>query len=104
MMNMSQDIISEGEDESENGSDKEELLMQKLEEIGNSGRTKHKTFEGVPKQWHQTIRVRNPETQRVKLYFKCKYPDCGSVFKKSCNLRDHFRKHTGLRPFQCPFC
>jgi hypothetical protein len=49
---MSHDIISEGEDESENGSDNEELFMKKLEEIGNSGRTKHKTFEGVPKQWH----------------------------------------------------
>lgn len=40
----------------------EELLLQKLEEIGDSGRTKHKTFEGIPKQWHQTIRVKNPET------------------------------------------
>ena len=78
--------------------------MQRLETIGDSGRSKHKTFEGIPKQWHQTIRVKNPETQRVKLYFKCRYPACGSVFKKSCNLRDHFRKHTGLRPFKCPFC
>ncbi|CDW88785.1 pr domain zinc finger protein 16 [Stylonychia lemnae] len=85
----------------------QESLMQKLDDIGDSGRTnnnKHKTFEGIPKQWHQTIRVKNPETQRVKLYFKCRYPQCGSVFKKSCNLRDHFRKHTGLRPFKCPFC
>ena len=32
------------------------------------------------------------------------YPDCNSVFKKSCNLRDHFRKHTGQRPFSCKFC
>ena len=27
----------------------EELLMQKLEEIGDSGRNKHKTFDGIPK-------------------------------------------------------
>ena len=82
----------------------EDRLMRRLEEIGDTGRSKHKTFEGIPKQWHQTIRVKNPETQRVKLYFKCRYPNCGSVFKKSCNLRDHFRKHTGMRPFKCPFC
>ena len=30
----------------------EEMLMQKLEEIGDSGRSKAKTFEGIPKQWH----------------------------------------------------
>jgi hypothetical protein len=30
----------------------EELLMLRLEEIGDSGRNKHKTFEGIPKQWH----------------------------------------------------
>ena len=90
----------------EDYSDKDELLMQKLDEIDESVRSgkQHKTFEGIPKQWHQTIRVKNPDTQRVKLFFKCKYPQCGSVFKKSCNLRDHFRKHTGLRPFKCPFC
>lgn len=91
-------------DDSEIDDDKEELLLRQLEQIGSTGKQKHKTFEGVPKQWHQTIRVRNPETSRVKLYFKCKYPGCGSVFKKSCNLRDHFRKHTGLRPFKCPYC
>lgn len=41
---------------------------------------------------------------RVKLYFKCRHSKCGSIFKKSCNLRDHFRKHTGQRPFTCPKC
>lgn len=63
-----------------------------------------KTFDGIPKEWHQTIRVKNPQTQRVKLYFKCRHPGCNSTFKKSCNLRDHFRKHTGQRPFTCPRC
>ena len=30
----------------------EEALLARLEEIGDSGRNKHKTFEGIPKQWH----------------------------------------------------
>lgn len=69
-----------------------------------SARPESKTFEGIPSNWHQTIKVRNQETMRVKLYFKCRHSRCGSIFKKSCNLRDHFRKHTGQRPFTCPKC
>lgn len=67
-------------------------------------RPESKTFEGIPRNWHQTIKVRNHETMRVKLYFRCRHRGCGSIFKKSCNLRDHFRKHTGQRPFTCPKC
>lgn len=63
-----------------------------------------KHFDGIPEEWHETIKLKNPHTQRVKLFFKCRYPGCSSTFKKSCNLRDHFRKHTGLRPFSCPKC
>ena len=70
----------------------------------NSIRPDSKTFEGIPNHWHQTIKVRNRDTMRVKLYFKCRHSGCGSIFKKSCNLRDHFRKHTGQRPFTCPKC
>jgi hypothetical protein len=58
-------------------------------------RIESKTFQGVPKEWHETIQVKHLATQRVKLYFKCRHTGCKSVFKKSCNLRDHFRKHTG---------
>ena len=70
----------------------------------NSIRPDSKTFLGIPNHWHQTIKVRNRDTMRVKLYFKCRHSGCGSIFKKSCNLRDHFRKHTGQRPFTCPKC
>lgn len=97
--------FSENENSQSNYSDEEEKesLLDQVQ-YSFEEKTKPKTFDGIPKQWHQTIRVKNPETQRVKLYFKCKHPGCGSVFKKSCNLRDHFRKHTGQRPFKCPFC
>ena len=63
-----------------------------------------KEFEGIPSEWHETVKVMNPETQRVKLYFRCKYEGCGQQFSKSCNLRDHFRKHTKMRPFNCHLC
>lgn len=77
----------------------------KRSQKGSSKKPKiSKTFDGIPSAWHETIKERNPETQRIKLHFKCKIDGCGSVFKKSCNLRDHFRKHTGQRPFQCSFC
>lgn len=54
-----------------------------------------KQFPGVPGEWHETIQVRNRLNQRVKLYYRCRHEGCKSMFKKSCNLRDHFRKHTG---------
>jgi hypothetical protein len=80
------------------------LKDHQSEEIVSYEEGNCKTFKGVPSEWHQTIKIRNPETQRIKLYFKCKYPGCDSIFKKSCNLRDHFRKHTGQRPFVCKQC
>jgi len=67
-------------------------------------RIESKTFRDIPKDWHETIQVRNLKTERVKLYFKCRHSGCKSVFKKSCNLLDHFRKHTGQRPYVCAIC
>mmetsp|Transcript_42645 Transcript_42645/g.56306 ORF Transcript_42645/g.56306 Transcript_42645/m.56306 type:complete len:127 (-) Transcript_42645:1104-1484(-) len=67
-------------------------------------RIESKTFQGVPPEWHETIQVKHLVSQRVKLYFRCRHTGCKSVFKKSCNLRDHFRKHTGQRPFTCILC
>jgi len=48
--------------------------------------------------------MRNQDTKRIKLYFRCKFAGCGAVFSKSCNLRDHFRKHTFSRPYRCELC
>ena len=43
------DSMNEDIEELEDYDDNEEVLLQKLEEIGDSGRNKHKTFEGIPK-------------------------------------------------------
>lgn len=48
--------------------------------------------------------MRNETTKRLKLYFRCKYQGCSAIFSKSCNLRDHFRKHTAARPYRCDIC
>jgi len=63
-----------------------------------------KNYEGIPSEWHETLKIENSQTKRAKLFFRCKFEGCGSIFRKSCNLRDHFRKHTMLRPFQCDIC
>ena len=63
-----------------------------------------KDFEGIPAEWHEVVEMQNESTKRTKLYFKCKYQDCTAMFSKSCNLRDHFRKHTAARPFRCDIC
>jgi hypothetical protein len=75
-----------------------------LELIGEINQPKGLSFTDIPKQWYRIERILNHKTQRTKLLFKCKIEGCSSVFKKSCNLRDHFRKHTGDRPFKCSFC
>jgi hypothetical protein len=36
----------------EHNDENKEALMLRLETIGDSGRSKHKTFEGIPKQCH----------------------------------------------------
>ena len=76
-----------------------------MAEVSPLGRTAtQKKFDGIPVEWHQTIKVYNRETKRAKLYFQCKFAGCDSIFRKSCNLRDHFRKHTATRPFLCDIC
>jgi hypothetical protein len=64
----------------------------------------NKKFDGIPSEWHQVYKYFNPKTKKYKLYFKCMHEDCGMLFNKSCNIRDHFRKHNGSRPFVCHLC
>ena len=50
------------------------------------------------------MKVFSDDGKRSKQYFRCKYTSCMAIFSKSCNLRDHFRKHTNQRPYQCDIC
>ena len=37
-----------------------------------------RTFKDTPKGWHQILKVKNPDTERNQLYFKCNFPGCNS--------------------------
>ena len=61
-------------------------------------------LNNIPSNWYKIFKVINPSSQKPNMHFKCLFNGCNKVFKKSCNLKDHFRKHTGERPFKCNVC
>lgn len=63
-----------------------------------------KHFDGIPEENHRVIEVYNDKTGRYNQHFQCNFPGCGIIFKKSSNIRNHFKKHTGLKPFVCVAC
>ncbi|XP_069191883.1 zinc finger and BTB domain-containing protein 41 isoform X2 [Procambarus clarkii] len=36
--------------------------------------------------------------------WRCFFPECGYVTDRESWLRQHFRRHTGEKPFPCPYC
>ena len=55
---------------------------------------------------YEVFYEKSDSTRRKRKYMKCSYAGCDKIFKKTCNLFDHLRIHTGDRPFQClyPSC
>ena len=67
-------------------------------------RVQKKHFKGIPDDWHETIRVPNYHSNRVKLEFKCVYNNCNRVFTKSCNLKAQFSVHSRKKTYECHLC
>ena len=44
------------------------------------------------------VQSRDPER------FKCKFLNCGRIFKQNGQLQDHINTHTGERPNVCDYC
>jgi len=46
----------------------------------------------------------NSTTKRMNKVITCLYENCGKHFTKTWNILDHFKVHTGEKPFQCKCC
>ena len=67
-------------------------------------KVKHTTFKNVNKDHFKVSRVFDPQTLKFELRFKCMIAGCDKFFKKSCNIKDHIRLHSGIKPYKCSEC
>lgn len=51
-----------------------------------------------------TKHVYNSTTKRMNKVITCNYPGCGKEFNKTWNILDHFKVHTGEKPYKCGNC
>lgn len=63
-----------------------------------------KTFADFPSDCYGVFTVQDKTTNKKFQVYMCKYAKCGMLFKKTCNFKDHLRKHLGLKPFTCEHC
>ena len=52
----------------------------------------------------RTEQVYNPRTKRMNKLITCLYQGCERKFTKTWNILDHFKTHTGDKPYQCVNC
>lgn len=52
----------------------------------------------------KTEHVYNPSTKRMNKIITCLYPNCGKKFNKTWNILDHFKVHTGDKPYKWKNC
>ena len=61
-------------------------------------------LDGIPENNVDIIKLYSQHSHKYRQNYRCLYNDCHMIFKKSCNIRDHFRKHIKSRPFDCSEC
>lgn len=63
----------------------------------------YKEFKSFGQKYYRK-KVINPKTERNNSILICGQPNCLKEFKKKCNMLDHLRTHSGLKPFSCTHC
>ena len=72
-------------------------LLREVEELSESV-TSCEKLKGHPCSISHKY---NKTTRRMNKVITCNYEGCGKQFTKSWNILDHFKVHTGDRPFVC---
>lgn len=56
------------------------------------------------KQFDYRTETRATPTGRSQTVYICNQDECGKEFLRTCNLLDHMRMHSGIKPNMCEYC
>lgn len=56
------------------------------------------------KQFEYGTEARITPSGRTQTIYICKHDGCGKEFLRTCNLLDHMRMHSGIKPNVCEYC
>jgi hypothetical protein len=56
------------------------------------------------KKFKYSSEVRTTATGRPQTVYVCRHDDCNKEFLRTCNLLDHVRMHSGIKPNLCEYC
>lgn len=98
-----EDYLSEEDDQSTKGN-KDKKFKQKHRKATADSDTHVPILEKLKEHPCSTKHTYNPTTKRMNKVITCLYDGCGKQFTKTWNILDHFKVHTGEKPFQCAAC
>ena len=58
----------------------------------------------VPEGSYIKKKLLRSETQRMNTTLVCGFDGCDKEFAKKCNMLDHLRTHSGVKPYSCKQC